>query len=134
MKERIKEISAQIAVFVLIMGFAFKGKPATSDVRGSTSIHLVNKIKSKISDIRVFDPIVSEKDIAKYGARNIRSIKDGFKNVDVVVVMNNNPSFESINIRDILKLSRKQCLLFDCWGLYNEEEVEKGEGVTYQSL
>ena len=119
---------------VLIMGFAFKGKPVTSDVRGSTSIHLVNKIKSKIQDIRVFDPVVSEKDIVKYGARNIRNIKDGFKNVDAVVVMNNNQSFESIDIREMLKLAKKPCLLLDCWGLYNKEEVEKVGGVIYQSL
>ncbi|MEK9185737.1 MAG: UDP binding domain-containing protein, partial [Patescibacteria group bacterium] len=119
---------------VLIMGFAFKGKPVTSDVRGSTSIHLVNKIKSRVSDIRVFDPVVSEKDIIKYGAKNIRNIKDGFKNVDVVVVMNNNPSFESLNIREMLELSRKQCLLLDCWGLYNKGEVEKEEGIEYRSL
>lgn len=119
---------------VLIMGFAFKGKPATSDVRGSTSIHLVNKIKSKVSDIRVFDPVVSKKDIVKHGVKSVKKIKDGFKNVDVVVVMNNNPFFESVNIRGMLKLSRKQCLLLDCWGLYNKEEVEKVGGVEYRSL
>lgn len=119
---------------VLILGFAFKGRPATSDVRGSTSVHLVNRIRPKVSDIRVFDPVVLEEDVIRHGVKNIRNIKDGFKNIDVVVVMNNNPFFESINIRDMLKTTRKECLLLDCWGLYNKEEVEKVEGVKYQSL
>lgn len=119
---------------VFIMGFAFKGKPATSDIRGSTSIHLINKLKSKIKDIKVFDPVVSEKDILKYGVKNVRKIKDGFKNSDVVVVMNNHTFFESINIRDAIKLSRKKCLLLDCWGLYNKDEVEKEDGIIYKSL
>ena len=119
---------------VLIMGFAFKGKPETSDVRGSTSIHLVNKIKTKVSDIRVFDPVVSVEDIVRYGVKSVGNIKDGFKSADVVVVMNNNPFFESINIREMLKMTRKQCLLLDCWGLYNKGEVEKEEGIEYRSL
>ena len=119
---------------VLIMGLAFKGRPVTSDIRGSTSVSLLKKIKSKVGEIRVFDPAVSPADIAAYGARNISNLKDGFKSVDAVVVMTNHPDFESIRIRSMLGLANKPCLLLDCWGLYSKEDVEKEKGVKYQSL
>lgn len=119
---------------ILIMGLAFKGRPVTSDIRGSTAVTLINKLGRKFKNIHVYDPAVSKEDIASQKSGQVKVVKNGFKNASVIVVMNNNPVFEEIDIRHQLKLANKPCFLFDCWGLYNKEEVEKEAGVIYKRL
>ena len=49
-------------------------------------------------------------------------------------MMNNNLDFEELDIRALLKSANKPVLLFDTWGLYKKEEVEKVAGVEYRRL
>ncbi len=119
---------------ILIMGLAFKGRPVTSDIRGSTAVTLINKLGRKFKNIQVYDPAVSKEDIVKQKTEQVKVLKNGFRAASVIVVMNNNPAFETIDIRHQLKLANKPCFLFDCWGLYNREEVQKEIGVTYKRL
>lgn len=119
---------------VFIMGFAFKGRPVTSDTRGSTTIHLVKKLQNKIKTIYGHDPAVKKEDITKHGVRHVAKPEFGFAKADVILTMNNNPSFEQLDIRNLLKLSNKPAFLFDTWGLYKKEEVEKVKGITYKKL
>jgi UDP-N-acetyl-D-mannosaminuronic acid dehydrogenase len=119
---------------VLILGFAFKGKPATSDVRGSTAVSLVHLLKKEIKNVHVFDPVAHRSDVVKHGVKYVADIQRGYDKADAVVVMNNNPVFEGLNIRSLLSLTNKPCFLFDTWGLYDKAEVEKVRGIQYKRL
>lgn len=120
---------------VLILGFAFKGRPVTSDTRGSMAAALISKLQcDQIAQIQVYDPVVEPADIKKFGALGIKNIKAGFSQADVIVVMNNNPAFSELNIRQLLALAKKPVFLFDAWGIYSKEETEKVEGVVYKRL
>ena len=119
---------------VFILGFAFKGRPVTSDIRGSTAVSLVSKIKGKVGSIYSYDPAVTVKDIKNNGAIPILKPSQGFKSADVVVVMNNNPDFEKLDIRQLLKLSKKPVFLFDTWGIFSGGDLSKIENVTYKHL
>ena len=119
---------------ILILGFAFKGRPVTSDVRGSTTLILVKKLQKQFKSIYGFDPAVRRLDITDHKVKYVADIKKGFENADAVVVMNNNLDFEELDIRALLKSANKPVLLFDTWGLYKKEEVEKVAGVEYRRL
>ena len=120
---------------VLVLGFAFKGRPVTSDVRGSTAAKLVTKLKAaKVKNIWVYDPVVKESDVTSHGAKHTKDIKEAFSKADAVVVMNNNPAFENLDIRKLLALSNNSSFLFDTWGLYKKEEIEKVKGAIYKRL
>ena len=120
---------------VLIKGFAFKGQPVTSDTRGSSTIKLVQKLqKEGIKNIYGYDPAVKRSDITDHGVKHVSDLNGGFSGADAVVVMNNNPAFKDIDIRAMLKSTSKPTFLFDTWGLYKKEEVQKVKGIHYKRL
>ncbi|MEK7590515.1 MAG: nucleotide sugar dehydrogenase [Patescibacteria group bacterium] len=119
---------------ILILGFAFKGRPETSDMRGSTTIPLVKKLQKEVRNIYGYDPVVKRSDITPLKVKYISDLKKGFEDADAVIIMNNNPAFETLNIRALLSLSNKPCFLFDTWGLYGKEEIQKVRGIEYKKL
>lgn len=119
---------------VFILGFAFKGRPVTSDIRGSTTISLVNKIKGKVKDIYGYDPAVSLDDIKNIGVKSVNKPVDGFKKADAVVVMNNNPDFEKLDVKGLLKLANKPVFFFDTWAVFDQNDLGKLENVVYKRL
>lgn len=120
---------------ITILGFAFKGRPVTSDVRGSMTDKVISAlIEKKFTNIHGFDPAVRKEDIMHAGAQYVRDIRKGIANTDVILVMNNNPKFESLAICELLAKVKKPLFLFDTWGIFNEEEVKKVKGVRYRRL
>lgn len=133
-QEILKHLKSKSKPKVFILGLAFKGQPVTSDVRGSTTIGLINKIKRKVGSIYVYDPAVSVDDIKNSGTRVIRKPADGFNKADAVVVMNNNPDFEKLDVKRLLKLSNKPVFFFDTWSLFSQNDPGKLDGVIYKHL
>ena len=119
---------------ILILGFAFKGRPVTSDMRGSTTIPLVKKLQKETKNIHGYDPVVKKSEITKLKVKHVTDLKEGFEGADAVVVMNNHPEFEDLNIRSLLSKANKPCLLFDTWGLYTKDEIGKVRNVHYKRL
>ena len=119
---------------ILILGFAFKGRPVTSDVRGSTTLILVKKLQKQFKNLYGFDPAVRRSDITDHKVKYVSDIKKGFEGADAVIIMNNNPDFEDLDVRGLLRSANKPVLFFDTWGLYKKEEVEKVGGAEYRRL
>ena len=120
---------------IVILGFAFKGKPVTSDIRGSSTEIVVRYLRQKgYKTIHGFDPAVHSYDITGLGVSHVRDIRKGIKDADVVLIMNNNPHFETLNMRLLLSSAKKPTLLFDTWGLYGVAEMGKVEGLHYVRL
>lgn len=119
---------------VFIMGFAFKGRPVTSDTRGSTTIPVLQKIRKYTKNVYGYDPMVKRSDILSHKVKHISEPERGFAGADAVLVMNNNPEFSKLEIRKLLRLANKPSFLFDSWGLYDLSEVAKVSGITYKRL
>ena len=118
---------------VFVMGLAFKGRPVTSDVRGSTSVKLIEKIKNKAGSIYAYDPAVNLDEVKKVGIKMVNP-SEGFKKADVVVVMNNNLDFEKLDIKKLLKTSNNPVFVFDTWAIFGQNDLNKLEGVIYKNL
>lgn len=119
---------------LLVLGFAFKGRPVTSDMRGSTTVPLVKKLRRATENIYGYDPAVKRSDITDLKVKYVSDLEKGFADADAVIVMNNNPAFEELNIRGLLSSANKPCLFFDTWGLYDKAEVEKVKRIHYKRL
>ena len=119
---------------VLVLGFAFKGRPVTSDMRGSTTVPLIKRLQKATKNIHGFDPAVKRADIAALKVKPVTDLEKGFEDADAVIVMNNNPMFEDLNIRGLLGAANKPCFFFDTWGLYEKEEVTKVRHAKYKRL
>jgi UDP-N-acetyl-D-mannosaminuronic acid dehydrogenase len=118
-----------------ILGFAFKGNPPTSDLRGSTTVTLVEYLKEQgYVNIHGYDPVVKKEEIEQLGVKVVKRVEDGFLNADVVVVMNNHPALEELPVRVLMGKAHIGAALFDTWALYNKEEVLKTKGISYRRL
>jgi UDP-N-acetyl-D-mannosaminuronic acid dehydrogenase len=124
-KTRIKKKVSNI----LICGLAFKGIPATSDVRGSMALPIIYKIKNlfKKSKIELFDNLVDPRDL-KTKNINYKIIKNyNYINnkYDLVLILNNNPLWKSIGIKKLKKLlKKKDSLIYDYWNSFNSKDYQ----------
>ena len=61
-------------------------------------------------------------------------INNGFKNIDIVLFLNNHKSFEEINVRSMLNSMNKNPIIFDGWNLFNWKDVISLKESTYLGL
>ena len=114
----LKKNKKKIRIF--ITGLAFKGNPETSDLRNSTSLEILNILKKNRNNSIFLHDFVLDK--IKYKIKNFKFIKleDGFKNSDVILILNNHQNYESISY-NLLKKIKKNTIIFDAWQMLFEK-------------
>ncbi|MEQ8667382.1 MAG: nucleotide sugar dehydrogenase [Rhodospirillales bacterium] len=116
---------------VLILGFAFKGEPATSDLRDSTTLWFLDYLKSKgLTEIWGHDPVVEDDELAALGVRPC-SPEAGFENADAVFIMNNHRSYSDLNMFALLSSMNLPGVFFDGWSVFPPHEIRNVPGVLY---
>jgi len=118
---------------VFIIGFAFKGNPETSDMRGSTTIDLLNRLRMKKVNNRFifgYDAVIDPTEIEMLGITH-SDLESGFKNADVVVVMNNHSSHKNIDMFSLLKTAKKDLIFVDGWHMFNPKDITKENTINY---
>lgn len=118
---------------IYILGFAFKGRPDTSDIRFSPSIDVTKLLLTKNKNIYGFDPIVKKSVIESLGV-GYADFEQGFKDADCVIIMNNHPLFASLDVVKYLQLAKKPVFFFDTWRLHDPQKILRIEGVKYSNL
>ena len=126
----IKKNKKNIKIFIL--GMSFKGSPETSDLRNSSSLDLIHKLKNFYKNIYVYDPLVkyNYEEIKQLKVKNAR-INQGFQNADLAIIMNNNRIFNDLNIFDCLNKMNKPSIFIDAWQIYDPLEIKQIKGITY---
>jgi len=121
---------------IYCMGFAFKGYPETSDMRGSIAIEVINILQQKFPGrfyICGYDAIVSKEEMSRLNIEYL-DYKKGFANAHCALILNNHPEFSKIDIFNLLRTMRKPGLLFDGWHFFASKEINKVAGIKYQGL
>ena len=123
-----------VDVKIFLIGFAFKGDPETSDMRASASIDVLNLLKNNNGwQLFGYDPIVKRSEIEKLGIMGC-SLREGFKNADCAVFLNNHSSYRSMDILGLAEMMNKPAYLFDGWHIFPHEEIERVKGIVYGGL
>jgi nucleotide sugar dehydrogenase len=128
--EKISEL--KLPKRILISGMAFKGRPATSDLRGSSSIHIVNTLIALGFEVGIHDFEASHNDFNLAFGRNtwdnkIWLYEDEIKNqrghnYSALVILNNHKNYESISSEIVSEFR----LIFDAWDvLPHYDGIEK---------
>ena len=76
---------------ILVAGLAFKGRPATNDVRGSLAKHLADKLAIAVpaANLFWFDPLVYESDAIKMGFMGGGNLEDHMEKSRLLVIQHN---------------------------------------------
>lgn len=100
-----------------LSGMAFKGNPDTSDLRGSPSINILQKLQS-VNQInyRIHDYVVPKKDL-EYYSQAYDSFEEFCQGLDLLVILTNNKRYNNFSTITLKKLLQSSCLIFDLWGV-----------------
>jgi UDP-N-acetyl-D-mannosaminuronic acid dehydrogenase len=101
---------------VLVSGLAFKGKPATDDLRGSPTLDLLHLLgQMEGIEIECHDFEIPPQGIIKAGfvPGNIQ----GLTKYEVVIIANNHAGYSSVRTAKFSEIISKGGLLYDLWGV-----------------
>jgi UDP-N-acetyl-D-mannosaminuronic acid dehydrogenase len=120
---------------IFLMGLAFKGRPATSDLRGSPTLALLGFLKKRgYQNIVGYDAVVPGTDIARCGVKVASTISEGTHGAHAVVIMNNHEAFAGLNLTKVLKNTQDRALFFDTWAMYDGTDVDSAPHVVHRRL
>jgi UDP-N-acetyl-D-mannosaminuronic acid dehydrogenase len=107
---------------ICLLGLAFKGIPETNDLRGSVSIKLFKELKSKLpnSQLSAFDITIENSDLANLDLALEDSIENAFQNKDAVLIINNHPIFNRMNVGSLSMRMNQNALIYDYWGRFDQ--------------
>jgi UDP-N-acetyl-D-mannosaminuronic acid dehydrogenase len=116
-----------------VIGLAFKGQPATSDIRFSSAVDLIEGLPNR-QQVVVKDFVVPMEESATLGVRVVDDIYEGFEGADAVLIMNNHLDNGRFNLYRALTSMRRPALFFDGWNMFNQSDIERIESVYYSTL
>ncbi|MDD5146831.1 MAG: nucleotide sugar dehydrogenase [Candidatus Pacebacteria bacterium] len=111
---------------ITLLGFAFKGKPATDDLRGTMAKPVLNRLKEYFpkANFRAFDPVVPDEAIsAVFGLLPYPSLEEAMAGSHLVMILNNHPMFGGMPIERLAKSLAKPGLIYDFWNNFVAQDL-----------
>ena len=108
---------------VRVVGMAFKGIPATDDLRGSMSVKVLDALKRSHPDAQfgIFDPVIHPTSLKKSfpDEEVFERFDDAISGASVVVIANNHPALSAISPRTLAALTEPRGFVFDYWNHFS---------------
>ena len=128
--ETVKFITDEIArrnlpstLVICVLGMAFKGIPATDDLRGSMSIKVLDELKKAHphAQFRIFDPVIAPERLATTfpDERVFARLGEAVSGASVVIIANNHPALGKISPRAISEFIVPEGFVFDYWNHFS---------------
>lgn len=103
---------------ILLTGMAFKGRPATGDLRGSSSINILNGLKRhNFSEISIHDFVTDKHELNYYSNTVIDLDLETNDCYELIMILNNHKKYSDKSSVKFLKTKSKQ--IVDIWNVTN---------------
>ncbi|MBI4994123.1 nucleotide sugar dehydrogenase [Candidatus Peregrinibacteria bacterium] len=121
---------------ITLFGIAFKGKPATDDLRGTMARPIFNEIKKHFphAHFRGYDAVVSHKAIKEFGLEPFDNIESAINGASLVIILNNHLEFEKMPIEQLARVLTRPAVIYDFWNNFSSRDLHLPEGVKYIAL
>jgi len=121
---------------ITLMGIAFKGQPATDDLRGTMAKPIFEEIKKQYpgSIFRGYDPVVSKNEIEGFGLEPVADLTSAFLDSDIVMILNNHSIYSSMPFEELTSLMKAPGIVYDFWNFYKFSDLHLKKGITYIAL
>lgn len=108
---------------ISVLGMAFKGVPATDDLRGSMSVKVLDALRKGHPDAEfsIYDPVIDPEALAAAfpDVSACARIGDAVSGASVVVIANNHPALGTIAPRTISEFITPNGFVFDYWNHFS---------------
>lgn len=118
----------------ICIGLAFKGEPATDDLRNSTSLEIAKNLESYFETVYQWDAVIDSQTL-RNGVRNSDLKK--INGVDLVAILNNHVDNQIVAKNLITNSEVSDLFVFDPWNLLDFEwlnEKSAGRSITYMNM
>lgn len=121
--DEIKRRSLPDPLRLCVVGMAFKGIPATDDLRGSMSIKVLDALKASHpeAEIGLYDPVITPSVLqASFPQEKVfKRLGEAVSGASVVVIANNHPALGSISPRTMSEFIAADGFVFDYWNHFS---------------
>ncbi|MFK7942129.1 MAG: nucleotide sugar dehydrogenase [Paracoccaceae bacterium] len=109
---------------IALLGMAFKGVPATDDLRGAMSLRVLEAIVAHAPDAEVtlYDPVCSAKDLrdVSVNARIADDIQGAVTDANIAIIANNHPVLATWRPRQMLRAMAPTGFIYDYWNHFSD--------------
>ena len=121
---------------VTLMGLAFKGRPATDDLRGTTARPILEACRRHFpqAGFRGYDPVVRAPQIRDFGLDPVASLEDAFAGSHLVMILNNHPAFADMPVERLADRLARPGLIYDFWNNFEARDLRLPAGTGYMAL
>lgn len=122
--EQIQQRALTTAPKIALLGMAFKGQPATDDLRGSMSLKVLALLQRALPDAQIFvyDPVVPAEVLdTAVGAVTVAStIDEAVRRADVTVIANNHPQLGQLSPIALQQMMKPHGFIYDYWNHFSD--------------
>lgn len=121
---------------VVVAGVAFKGRPATNDLRGTMALPLIAVLKSHFPGAKVsgWDAVATAEEVSTLGVSAENSLEQAFEGADVVVIQNNHTVFAGMDLKRLASKMSTGGIIYDLWSQHDGRALKLPNGVRYAAL
>ena len=137
----LKQVTSKMPGFparpsITLMGIAFKGQPATADLRGTMAKPIFEQMRLAFPEaiFRGFDAVVAKKEIRTFGIDPVDTLKEAFTGASLVLIMNNHPVFSAMPMEHLTSHMTRPSLVYDFWNCFKSDELHLPDGTAYMAL
>jgi nucleotide sugar dehydrogenase len=119
---------------ICVLGLAFKGRPATSDLRGTLAKPLIGKMQDAFPAAQVtgWDPVAKPEECRdELGLNMPESLAEAVRDADLVIIQTNHRDFEDMDFADISTGMSSNGVIFDLWSMNEDKNLPLTNGVVY---
>jgi len=122
---------------ITLAGLAFKGRPATDDLRGTMALPILAALRRAFpgATFRGYDPMVTAEAIREtFALEPISGLDAAFEAAHLVVIANNHPAFADMPIGGLSKRMARPAAIYDFWNNFDGRDLGLAEDVCYLAL
>ncbi len=110
---------------IAMLGMAFKGIPATDDLRGSMSLKVLMALRQKFDDAeyRLYDFVVSKSQMQQMisNCTVFETFEETIKKSDIVIIANNHPDFRKYSPSVMIGRMNSGGFIYDYWNHFSSK-------------
>ena len=125
------------APVISLLGLAFKGQPATDDLRGTMAMPIYRALKQAFPNgkFRGYDPVAKPEaveDFFKFST--VSSIDEAFTNANIVMILNNHKSFQEMELVAHGRQMSELGIIYDLWNMHGDVNVDDLNNIQFLAL
>ena len=106
---------------IALSGMAFKGQPETSDLRGSSSVYIAEKLKDAGYKMNLHDFVAKPEEMEALKLGTVyHDLEDACADAKALLVLNNNKKYSNVTDAPVFRSDRDGFEILDAWGACTE--------------